>query len=95
MELGTMSTTQGSAKDMSVLEPGRYVVRGGPGGRYAVTQPRADRYAMIGGRLTHFVVPATYTDRWQVLAEVRVRRGHSLTRDGLLGAVQRMWHYGG
>ena len=38
-------------KDMSVLEPGRYVVRGGPGGRYAVSQPRADRYTMIGGRL--------------------------------------------
>ena len=81
-------------KDMSVLEPGRYVVRGGPGGRYAVSQPRADRYTMIGGRLTHFVAPASYTDRWQVLAKVRVRHGHSLTRDGLLGAVQRMWPYG-
>ena len=62
---------------------GRYEVRGGPGGylavRHVTRHPRA-------------IVRDHYTDRWPVLAQVRVPRGASVTHYGMLGAVMRVWH---
>ena len=69
---------------MFTMKPGRYEVRGGPGGRTAVcriTKPRD--YAQIG-RDHH-------TDRWQVLTSVRIPAGASVTHYGILRAVARVW----
>ena len=78
-------------REAASLKPGRYVVRGGPGGYFAVTKPRADRYAVENGRVVHHVASASYTDRWPVLARVRVRRGQRVTHYGMLRAVGRVW----
>ena len=78
-----------------VLEPGRYVVLGGPGGYTMVRRVQrdtADGYALDQGRR---VVPtAGYADRWVRLAGFKVQAGRRVTHYGVLDAVMRVWGLG-
>jgi hypothetical protein len=76
------------------LEPGRYVVRGGPRGdtvTQRVMRDMGDGRAVDRGRR---VVRNTARDRWPVLASFHVRPGHRVTCYGALDAVARVWSYG-
>ena len=74
------------------LEPGRYVVLGGPGGYTAVRRVMRDAgHGRAIDRGREYVRTATYTDRWPQLAAFRVRAGAGVTHYGALAAVMRVW----
>lgn len=79
------------------LQPGRYVIRGGPRGDTAlqrVMQPvtPGGSQAIDRGRM---VIRNTARDRWPILASFRVRPGRRVTHYGALDAVARVWSFGG
>ena len=73
------------------LEPGRYELRGGPGGQYALRQMNVMRRDPRTGRHVYANATGHYTERWQLLASLRVRPGHEVTFYGVIGASRRVW----
>ena len=75
---------------MNTLSPGRYELRGGPGGQYALRH--MDHLRRDGtGRHVYANATGHYTERWQLLASLRVRPGHEATFYGVIGAAERVW----
>ena len=75
---------------MSALQPGRYELRGGPGGRYALRCMDVQRRDS-SGRYVYANATGHYTERWQLLTSLRVRAGHEVTFYGVIGAAERVW----
>ena len=75
---------------MSALKPGRYELRGGPGGRYALRCMDVQRRTP-DGRHVYANATGDYAERWQLLASLRVRPGHEVTLYGVIGAAERVW----
>ena len=73
------------------LEPGRYELRGGPRGEYALWQVNAQQRDPGTGRHVYVNATGHYSERWQVLASLRVRPGHHATFYGVIGAAERVW----
>jgi hypothetical protein len=75
---------------MSALKPGRYELRGGPGGQYALRHMDTLRRDSSGRRV-YANATGHYTERWQLLASLRVRPGHAATFYGVIAASERVW----
>lgn len=74
----------------ATLKPGRYELRGGPRGEYALRH-MDDLRRDASGRRVYTAEVRGYTARWHLLASLRVRPGHEVTFYGVIGAAQRVW----
>jgi hypothetical protein len=79
------------------LQPGRYVVRGGPRGDTIIQRVMrpiraGESPAIDRGRR---VIRNTARDSWPILAAFRVRPGARVTHYGALDAIARVWSFGG
>jgi hypothetical protein len=76
----------------AALQPGRYVLLGGPGGYTCtrrVMRPLEGSHALDNG--SDVIRTMTYTDTWQQLAAFRVRPGQVINHHGAVDAALRVW----